>query len=63
NLRGGEKSWAIADALDDADMPFLFASGGEEASMPERHRGRSVLIKPFTMDAIARALDLLRAGQ
>ncbi|MGJ3648717.1 response regulator [Sphingomonas sp. GlSt437] len=62
NLRGGEKSWPIADALSDAGRPFLFASGGDEGVIPERHRGRPILVKPFTMEAIARALDHLQAA-
>ena len=28
NLRGGEKSFAIADALAQKDIPFVFATGG-----------------------------------
>lgn len=63
NLRGGEKSWAIADALADRGIPFIFASGGTEESIDQRYRGRSVLMKPFTMDAVSRALDDLATAR
>jgi DNA-binding response OmpR family regulator len=56
NLRGGETSWPVADALDEAGVPFLIATGGTELGIAERHRGRPTLIKPFTMDGIERAL-------
>lgn len=59
NLRGGEKSWPIADALARHGIPFLFASGGQEDAIAEQHRARPVLAKPFTMDAIGKALEAL----
>jgi len=59
NLRGGEKSWAIADELAARGISFLFASGGGNDAIVEAHRSRPVLMKPFTMDAIERALDEL----
>lgn len=59
NLRGGEMSWAIADALDAADIPFLFATGGTDDAIVERHRDRPVLTKPFTMDGVEKALSNL----
>lgn len=60
NLRG-EKSWAVADALDAAGIPFLFATGGADDAIVERHRGRPVLTKPFTMDGVEKALAALTA--
>jgi DNA-binding response OmpR family regulator len=59
NLRGGEKSWPIADALAAADIPFLFATGGGQDSIAQEHQGRPTLAKPFTMDGVTRALDAL----
>ncbi len=59
NLRNGEKSWPIADALAGSGKPFLFASGGYDDDITETHRTRPVLTKPFTMEAIGRALDQL----
>lgn len=57
NLRGGETSWAIADALARAGIPFLFASGGRGDGVDGPHADRPVLAKPFTMDAVARGLS------
>ena len=59
NLRGGEKSWPIADALAARGVPFVLASGGSHDSIAEGYRGRPTLPKPFTMDAVAKALDSL----
>ncbi|MHA6722976.1 response regulator [Sphingomonas sp. RS2018] len=59
NLRGGEQSWAIADALAAADVPFVLATGGGGESIAEGHRGRPILPKPFTMDEVERALSAL----
>ena len=63
NLRGGEMSWPIADALAAADIPFVFASGGSGESMLEKFAGRPVLHKPFTMDGVAKALEQLGEGR
>ena len=59
NLRGGETSAAIADALAQASVPFLFATGGSGDTIPDRHRDRPTLAKPFTMDGVKQALDAL----
>ena len=59
NLRGGETSAPVADALADAGIPFLFATGGSGDSIPERHQSRPTIGKPFTMDAIEQALSAL----
>jgi DNA-binding response OmpR family regulator len=59
NLRGGETSVAIAVALAAAGIPFLFASGGSGDHIDAPHNTRPVLTKPFTMDAVAKALTAL----
>lgn len=59
NLRGGEKSTPIAEALAEAGVPFVFATGGTDDSVDERFRDRPVLQKPFTMDGVAKALAAL----
>lgn len=59
NLRGGEKSTPVAQALADAGVPFVFATGGSDDSVDERFRDRPVLQKPFTMDGVAKALAAL----
>jgi len=59
NLRGGEQSWPVADALAQAGIPFLLATGGGDGSIAEAHRGRPVLSKPFTMNGVEQALASL----
>ncbi|CAN7571616.1 GAF domain-containing protein [Phenylobacterium sp. LjRoot219] len=58
---GDRSSYPIADRLAELNVPFLFASGyGEQANLPERHVGRPVLQKPYTLENVARAIaDLL----
>lgn len=54
---GDHNSFAIADHLDDSGIPFLFATGyGEQAKLPERHRARIVLQKPYTLQMMARGI-------
>ena len=59
NLRGGEKSTPVAQALADAGVPFVFATGGSDDSVDQRFRDRPVLQKPFTMEGVAKALAAL----
>lgn len=59
NLRGGQKSWPVADALAAKGIPFVFASGGSGDAIIDTHRDRPVLSKPFTMDNLSAALDAL----
>jgi CheY-like chemotaxis protein len=56
NLRAGEKSTPVAEALAARDIPFVFATGGTEEGVDERFRDRPRLMKPFTMDGVAKAL-------
>ncbi|HCB74759.1 MAG TPA: transcriptional regulator [Sphingomonas bacterium] len=57
NLRGGEKSWPVADALAERGIPFVLATGGD--TLAPAHADRPVLAKPFTMDGVEQALDAL----
>lgn len=57
---GDHNSFSIADRLKGLGIPFLFATGyGEQAQLPEAHRDRMVLQKPYTIDNMARALPKL----
>ena len=61
---GDHTSYPIADHLDDAGVPFMFATGyGGQAVIPDRHRGRFVMQKPYTFQMMARHIpDLVDAG-
>lgn len=59
NLRGGEKSWPVAEALAAANVPFVLATGGAGDMIIDAFKDRPVLSKPFTMDAVEKALDAL----
>ncbi len=56
NLRGGQNSTAVAEALAERGLPFLFATGGNEDGVDPRFRDRPRLQKPFTMDSVEKAL-------
>jgi CheY-like chemotaxis protein len=59
NLRGGEKSTPVAEALAAKGIPFVFATGGSEDGVDARFRDRPHLTKPFTMDGVQKALEAL----
>ena len=59
NLRGGERSTAVAEALAMRGIPFVFATGGSGDSLDPRFQDRPTLMKPFTMDGVAQVLDAL----
>lgn len=59
NLRGGEKSTPVAEALAAQGIPFIFATGGSDDGLDARFRDRPCLTKPFTMDGVAKALNSL----
>lgn len=56
NLRSGEKSWPVADALAEQGVPYIFATGGGDDGIPEAHRGAPRLMKPFTMESVEQVL-------
>lgn len=61
NLQG-EKSWPVADLLAQADIPFVFATGGMADDLPSAHAHRPTLPKPFTIGAVERALGKVLDG-
>ncbi|MDF2114813.1 GAF domain-containing protein [Roseiarcaceae bacterium H3SJ34-1] len=57
---GDQTSFGIANRLHDAGTPFFFASGyGEQAKLPDEHRGKIVVQKPYTSHNLARAIEAL----
>ncbi len=60
NLRNGENSAALAQALGDAGIPFAVASGLADArAVSPAFAGRPVLAKPFTLADLERVLGAL----
>jgi DNA-binding response OmpR family regulator len=59
NLRDGEASWPIADALAAAGIPFVIATGGSNDSVPPRFADVPVLTKPYTLDGVRGAFEAL----
>jgi CheY-like chemotaxis protein len=58
NLRG-EMSFAVADALEERGIPFVFATGYDRAAVPERYRNVPHWAKPFDPEQlVVTALDL-----
>lgn len=55
----GQLSYRIADALAQRNLPFLFVTGYGEAGVDAAYRDRSVVQKPFTGEALGRALRAL----
>lgn len=59
NLRDGEPSWPVADALTAAGKPFVIATGGTNDSVPSRYAHVPVLTKPYTLDGVRGAFEAL----
>jgi CheY-like chemotaxis protein len=55
NLRG-ELVFAVADALAARGVPFVFVSGQPASSIPETHRHRPLVPKPYYDAALCAAL-------
>jgi len=61
NLDGQSVS-AVADALAARGMPFLFATGYGQRGLPEHHRDRPILKKPFQIESLRGILDQVLAA-
>jgi CheY-like chemotaxis protein len=53
----GKPVFEFADRLAAEGTPFIFATGYGERGIPERHRGRPVLQKPYMPENLKQALD------
>ena len=58
---GKDSSLQAADRLDEAGIPFIFLSGHSTDFLPERHRHRPLVAKPFhpllLMSALSDAMN------
>jgi len=59
----GHSVFDFADTLAIRDVPFAFATGYGERGIPDRHRGRPVLQKPFQPEDLRRVLEQIRPAQ
>jgi len=57
----GQEIFPVADILAKRGLPFVFVTGYGEQSLPERHRGRPSLQKPFQSGQLQAALAALLA--
>jgi CheY-like chemotaxis protein len=55
----GESISPVAEALVARGTPFVLATGYAEDGLPELHRDRPTLKKPFQIDSLERALQSL----
>ena len=49
---GNQKSFPIADALDEKGVPYAFVTGYGRAGLDERFRDAAVLAKPVSQRAV-----------
>jgi CheY-like chemotaxis protein len=52
----GEMVFPVADALDEAQVPFMIITGYTRDHVPERHRMRPFLQKPYSAAALVSML-------
>ena len=57
----GKPVFPVAEALSARGVPFVFSTGYGEGGLPEEWRGRPVLQKPFTEQAVRDALQSVLA--
>lgn len=60
---GHETIDSVADTVAARDLPFVFTTGHGRAGLPEAHRDRAIVEKPFYVDEILRTLreELIKA--
>jgi CheY-like chemotaxis protein len=52
-----EQSFAVADALSAAGVPFVFATGYGSSTVPDRHRNVPLVTKPYGVRELGQALN------
>lgn len=62
NLEGAN-SYPIADLLTEQAVPYVFLTGYDGWSLPEGYQTVPHLAKPFRMEAVVLALDMLLDGK
>jgi CheY-like chemotaxis protein len=54
---GGEKSYAVAEALAKRGVPFIFSTGYADGRLDAPWQDRPMLQKPFGQEQLAKALE------
>jgi DNA-binding response OmpR family regulator len=60
NLNGAH-SFAVAEALDERGVPYMFSTGYGAIVLEERYRTRPVLQKPFRQEELEAAVNVMLA--
>ena len=60
SLRNNETCYAVATALGARGIPFVFATGYEDAVPDARFNDKLILHKPFIFEAVKAAIGKLR---
>ena len=60
---GRETSFGIADRLTTMGVPFAFATGHSDSTLPPRFAGSLTLLKPFDFDALGRVITAFATGR
>jgi len=55
----GEMTFALADVLDESNIPFLLVTGHEQDRLPQRFRKHPLVVKPYTHTQVIDALTQL----
>lgn len=60
---GGKPVFPVAQILADRGVPLLFATGYGSAGLPPEWQDRPVIVKPYGLSDVSRALDSLTLGK
>ncbi|MDQ2080627.1 response regulator [Xanthobacteraceae bacterium Astr-EGSB] len=58
----GQSVAPVAEILEQRGLPFVFATGYGERGLPEEHRGKPTLQKPFQQENLTHILARLAGG-
>jgi CheY-like chemotaxis protein len=58
----GESIFPVADILAKRRLPFVFVTGYGERGLPDAYRNHPALQKPFQIEQLKNALDILLAN-